>query len=84
MTNADTALRNVEDGYAEVHRTDSHRRIGTVTREKTGSGRTSTSWFAYSGRNIIDQTDTRTEAIAALVAHVNAQEAARAAFYARY
>jgi hypothetical protein len=79
-----TKLARVETGFAEVLRADTNRRIGTVTRDfMSGSSRSNEFWVARSGRQTIgDGHTTRGEAIAALVAHVENQEAARVAFIA--
>jgi uncharacterized membrane protein len=66
MKTITTKLTKVEDGYAEIMNADTGRRIGRVVREKSGSGRTSVSWFAYGSRSrhVIGRGATRTEAVA--------------------
>lgn len=79
----ETNLVNVEAGHAEVHNAETGRRIGTVSREKSGSLRTTVIWRAYTGNTQVGYGDTRSAAVAALVAHVEAKRAAAAAFAAK-
>lgn len=76
-----TTLINAEDGYAEVLNANS-RRIGTVSREKHGSTRTGTRWFAHRGNTEIGSADTRAAAVQLLVDHAAQREAQIAAFKA--
>jgi hypothetical protein len=81
-----TKLTNVETGYAVVVNADTNRRIGTVARDfMSGSSRSTEMWVASAGRFFKSTGHTtRTEAVNALVAHLEAKAAERAAFIARY
>lgn len=72
---ANVRLVNKEAGYAQVARAfkalgGRERIIGSVSREKWGSTRTGTRWFAYTtdGRRI-DSADTQAQAVALVVNH---------------
>jgi hypothetical protein len=81
-TTTEFKITDVEDGYAVVRRANG-RRIGEVCREKSGSGRTSFEWFAFSGKNQVDRGYTRAEAVAKLIAYTEEKEREREAFLAR-
>lgn len=74
-----TRLANVEDGYAEVIRTDTNRRIGRVSREKSGSLRTSVIWHAK-GNGFTGTAYTRSGAVALVIAAAVAREQKMAAW----
>lgn len=64
MTATPHTLSNIEDGYATVLDGDTGSKIGHVHREKVGSTRTGTAWFAVIGTRQIGSADTRTAAVA--------------------
>jgi len=61
-------VKTIEAGYAEVLNAFG-RRMGTLSRDKWGSTRTGTRWFAYRGKVMIGSADTRAEAAALIVKH---------------
>lgn len=75
-----TALDRIEDGYARVNDADTGRAIGSVTREKTGSLRTSVTWFAYRGSVQVGHGDTRSDAVTVVREATEAYRAKLAAF----
>lgn len=71
-------LDRIEDGHARVLNADTGKTIGYVSRNKSGSGRTSVRWTATrtrSGALVLGYGDTRAEAVAVIVA--NAERFAR-------
>ena len=68
-------LTEIEDGYATVRRPNG-RSCGYVVRDSGIRGGTSFVWLAMTGKHEVGIGHTRTEAVAKLVAHVEAKDAA--------